>query len=248
MPKKEDKKDLKKVTKKTSSKSKAEKVSEKSATAKKTTKTSTKKISKTATKKTAEKTSKKVVAKKVEKKTAAEKIAKTSVAKKGESKVSKTKTAVKKIAEKTKKIVSKKRQREIIFSIASKEMYFYATGKRKSSIARVRIFQNGSGKIEVNGKKLEDYFFGVLISKALEPFKLIGDKKDFDATIKITGGGTSAQSEAARHGIALALTKMNAQWRLPLKKAGFLTRDARVKERKKPGLKSARRSPQWAKR
>ena len=146
-----------------------------------------------------------------------------------------------------KKVVSKSKRKLVEFSITG-ENYFAATGKRKSAVARVRIFPKGSGQIEINGRKIEDYFFGTLISNATEPVKLAGIKKEIDATVKIAGGGTASQSDAVRHGLAQALVKMDAANRPVLKKAGFISRDSRVKERKKPGLKGARRAPQFSKR
>ncbi len=127
--------------------------------------------------------------------------------------------------------------------------YIYATGKRKSAVARVRLYPNGEGEITVNDKPLEKYFtlmtsVGVIKS----PLKLTGLTKNFNITAKIIGGGVSAQAEALRHGISRALLEYNPELRTTLKKAGFLTRDARVKERKKPGLKRARKAPQFSKR
>ncbi len=126
--------------------------------------------------------------------------------------------------------------------------YHYANGKRKTSVARVRLYEDGKGEIIVNNKPIKDYFFGTLIGNVKAPLKLTGVLKNFDITIKIVGGGVSAQSEAARHGISKALIIYDPAFRSELKKAGFLTRDSRVKERKKFGLKKARRAPQWAKR
>jgi|WetSurMetagenome_2_1015567.scaffolds.fasta_scaffold215470_2 small subunit ribosomal protein S9 len=127
--------------------------------------------------------------------------------------------------------------------------YFYAAGKRKTAIARVRLYPKGKGIITVNDKPLTEYFklitsMGVITS----PLKLSGLTKDFDISVKVEGGGTSAQADAIRHGISKALLTFNDNLRTTLKKAGFLTRDARIKERKKPGLKRARRAPQFSKR
>jgi small subunit ribosomal protein S9 len=217
-------------------------------------KTEEKKVKKTATKNS---TTEKAAPKKDSKKS---KTTAKTAAKKVETKKAVPKKTTKKTAEKvskkvekktveTKKVISKKRQnKEIEFTLNPKGEYFYATGKRKTAIARVRVFRDGSGKFEINGTPLEKYFFGTLISNAVEPLKMVASKKDFDATIKISGGGIAAQSDATRHGFAVALAKMNSSWRAPLKKAGFLTRDSRVKERKKPGLKRARRAPQFSKR
>jgi small subunit ribosomal protein S9 len=100
----------------------------------------------------------------------------------------------------------------------------------------------------VNNVTLETYFFGTHIENALQPLLLTGKEKNYSITAKLLGGGISSQAEALRHGIARALVLSESELRPVLKKAGFLTRDARVKERKKPGLKRARRAPQWKKR
>lgn len=127
--------------------------------------------------------------------------------------------------------------------------YFYAAGKRKTAVARVRIFPEGNGAITVNDLPAEEYFtFSISKGVITSPLKLTGLAKQFDITAKIVGGGKNAQAEALRHGIAKALLEYNPQLRATLKKAGFLIRDARVKERKKPGLKRARRAPQFSKR
>jgi small subunit ribosomal protein S9 len=127
--------------------------------------------------------------------------------------------------------------------------YFYSNGKRKTAVARVRLFPKGKGDIEVNGKPMKE-FCKVKLQEGiiLSPLKLVGLQKEFDITAKVEGGGSNAQAEAVRHGIAKALTVYNLELRPTLKHAGLLTRDSRVKERKKPGLKGARRSPQWCKR
>jgi small subunit ribosomal protein S9 len=127
--------------------------------------------------------------------------------------------------------------------------YYYGCGKRKTSVARVRLYPKGKGLVTVNGKELKDYFklstsAGVITS----PLKLTSTAKEFDVSVLVEGGGTSAQADAIRHGIARALLIYDDTLRLTLKKAGFLTRDARIKERKKPGLKRARRAPQFSKR
>ena len=129
-----------------------------------------------------------------------------------------------------------------------KDRYFYANGKRKTAVARVRLYENGKGQIEVNHKPAEDYFFGILLGNLKAPLKLANAAKLFDVSAEVEGGGVSAQSDAMRHGISKALLEYDPELRPVLKKAGFLTRDSRIKERKKPGLKRARRAPQWAKR
>ena len=132
--------------------------------------------------------------------------------------------------------------------IGSQE-YLYAAGRRKTSVARVRLYPKGKGLIMVNGMPLADYFKLVTSKEIItSPLKLVGMAKDFDVSAKVVGGGTSAQADAIRHGISRTLLLFDETLRTTLKKAGFLTRDARSKERKKPGLKRARRAPQFSKR
>jgi len=119
--------------------------------------------------------------------------------------------------------------------------YYYGTGRRKTAVARVRIFA-GSGKDVVNDKETQ------LPDSAREPLKIVGKNDSFDVSAKVCGGGKNGQLEAIRHGISRALIELNSEFRPTLKKAGFLTRDQREVERKKPGLKKARRAPQWSKR
>lgn len=130
----------------------------------------------------------------------------------------------------------------------TKTQYFYSAGKRKNAIARVKLQENGTGEVVVNNMKLNEYFTGIQPEVVLSPLALTNNKKSFDVLIEVEGGGKNAQSEAARHGISRALTLFDPELRPPLKKAGFLRRDSRIRERKKPGLKRARRAPQWAKR
>ncbi|MDD3861422.1 MAG: 30S ribosomal protein S9 [Candidatus Gracilibacteria bacterium] len=126
--------------------------------------------------------------------------------------------------------------------------YFYATGKRKSAIATVRLFK-GAGAITVNNKSVSEYFYiKTLVGIIKSPLKLTGSDSKYDITIKVLGGGIHAQAEAARHGIAKALIEADPLNKHTIKTAGLLTRDPRTKERKKPGLKSARRAPQFSKR
>ncbi len=131
----------------------------------------------------------------------------------------------------------------------SKKPYFYGTGRRKSSVARVHVYPNGSGTITVNNRTLDNYF-GLDTLKLIVRQPLVAtemtDKVDIVATV--TGGGFTGQAGAIRHGIARALLLVNEEYRPILKKAGFLTRDPRMKERKKYGLKAARRAPQFSKR
>ncbi len=131
----------------------------------------------------------------------------------------------------------------------SKRPYVYGTGRRKSSVARVHLIPGGSGRITINGREIDDYF-GLETLKLIvrQPLNTVAvtDKVDIDCTV--SGGGVSGQAGAIRHGIARALLLMDESFRAPLKAAGFLTRDPRMKERKKYGLKAARRAPQFSKR
>ena len=126
--------------------------------------------------------------------------------------------------------------------------YFYGTGRRKSSVARVRVY-NGTGKITINDRDMDDYF-GLETLKLIvrQPLTLTGNADKFDIVCRVTGGGVTGQAGAIRHGIARALLQYAAELRPELKKAGLLTRDPRMKERKKYGLKGARRAPQFSKR
>ena len=126
--------------------------------------------------------------------------------------------------------------------------YFYGTGRRKSSVARVRIY-NGTGKVTINNRDIDDYF-GLETLKVIvrQPLVLTDNADKFDIVCTVAGGGVTGQAGAIRHGIARALLLANAEYRPELKKAGFLTRDPRMKERKKYGLKGARREPQFSKR
>lgn len=126
--------------------------------------------------------------------------------------------------------------------------YYYGTGRRKSSVARVRLYA-GTGKITINNRDIDDYF-GLETLKLLvrQPLNLTDTLGRFDIVCTVAGGGVSGQAGAIRHGIARALLEMNPEYRPALKAAGFLTRDPRMKERKKYGLKAARRAPQFSKR
>ena len=131
----------------------------------------------------------------------------------------------------------------------SKKKYFYGTGRRKSSVARVRVYENGTGSIIINGRDINDYFgletLKLVVRQPLATTELL-DKVDI--VVSVTGGGVSGQAGAIRHGISRALLTVNPEFRASLKAAGFLTRDPRMKERKKYGLKAARRAPQFSKR
>ncbi len=126
--------------------------------------------------------------------------------------------------------------------------YFYGTGRRKSSVARVRVY-NGTGKITINDRDIDDYF-GLETLKLIvrQPLTLTGTTDKFDIVCRVAGGGVTGQAGAIRHGISRALLQFDAELRPELKKAGLLTRDPRMKERKKYGLKGARRAPQFSKR
>ncbi len=126
--------------------------------------------------------------------------------------------------------------------------YFYGTGRRKSSVARVRIIP-GTGVVTINGRDIDDYF-GLDTLKLIvrQPFAVTGTEGKFDIVATVIGGGVSGQAGAIRHGLSRALLQAGDEFRAPLKKAGFLTRDPRMKERKKYGLKAARRAPQFSKR
>ena len=131
----------------------------------------------------------------------------------------------------------------------SKKAYMYGTGRRKSSVARVHLFPTGTGSITVNGRPLDDYF-GLETLKLIvrQPFAATDTMGKFDVEATVTGGGVTGQAGAIRHGIARALLQVEDSYRAPLKAAGLLTRDPRMKERKKYGLKAARRAPQFSKR
>jgi len=126
--------------------------------------------------------------------------------------------------------------------------YFYGTGRRKKSVARVRVY-NGTGKITINGRDIDDYF-GLETLKLIvrQPLVLTGNENKFDIVCRVNGGGVTGQAGAIRHGLSRALLQVDEELRQQLKKAGFLTRDPRMKERKKYGLKGARRAPQFSKR
>ena len=131
----------------------------------------------------------------------------------------------------------------------SKKKYFYGTGRRKSSVARVRVYENGTGAITLNGRDIDDYFgletLKLIVRQPLVTTETLGK---VDVVVTVAGGGVSGQAGAIRHGVSRALLLLNPEFRAALKAAGFLTRDPRMKERKKYGLKAARRAPQFSKR
>ena len=126
--------------------------------------------------------------------------------------------------------------------------YFYGTGRRKSSVARVRVY-NCTGKNTINDRDIDEYF-GLETLKLIvrSPLAVAGVEDKFDIVVRVVGGGISGQAGAIRHGLSRALLQYDENLRPALKKAGFLTRDPRMKERKKYGLKAARRAPQFSKR
>ena len=126
--------------------------------------------------------------------------------------------------------------------------YFYGTGRRKKSVARVRVYV-GTGKVTINDRDIDDYF-GLETLKLIvrQPLELTGTTEKVDIVCRVNGGGVTGQAGAIRHGLSRALLQYDESLRSVLKKAGFLTRDPRMKERKKYGLKGARRAPQFSKR
>lgn len=132
---------------------------------------------------------------------------------------------------------------------ASKARYFYGLGRRKTAVARVRLYP-GNGEITVNGKPAAEYFGGRELYQMMirQPLQLLNMTDRFNVMVRVVGGGPSGQAGAIRHGVARALTRVDEELRPPVKRAGFLTRDPRMKERKKVGLKRARKAPQYTKR
>ncbi|KYD11043.1 30S ribosomal protein S9 [Heyndrickxia sporothermodurans] len=128
------------------------------------------------------------------------------------------------------------------------QVQYYGTGRRKSSVARVRLVP-GNGRIVINGREVEDYIpFAALIEVIKQPLNATETLGNYDVLVNVNGGGFTGQAGAIRHGIARALLLADPEYRTTLKRAGLLTRDARMKERKKYGLKGARRAPQFSKR
>ncbi|MAF24760.1 30S ribosomal protein S9 [bacterium] len=127
--------------------------------------------------------------------------------------------------------------------------YLYAVGRRKTAVARVRLTKKGEGEIIINEKSWQEYFPTLALQNTVtQPLKETSHLKDVNFSVKVQGGGKAGQADAVRHGIARTLVLLDKDLRNSLKPLGYLTRDARKKERKKPGLKRARRAPQWAKR
>lgn len=127
--------------------------------------------------------------------------------------------------------------------------FIRAVGRRKEAVARIRLYPKGKGQVTINQRELSKYFPAFeQQQQVVLPLKLTGTDTSFDIGVKVSGGGIHGQAEAVRHGIARALLRVNEDYRRPLRAAGCLTRDSRVKERKKYGLKKARRAPQFSKR
>jgi small subunit ribosomal protein S9 len=132
----------------------------------------------------------------------------------------------------------------------TKQQYYYGLGRRKTATAIVRLYSGGTGQIQINEKTLEEYFGtrAVFFKAIFAPLQLFNLTNQFDIHVKVTGGGTSAQTGAITHGISRALLIFNEEFKSSLRGNGFLTRDSRMKERKKPGLKRARKASQFTKR
>ncbi|MBN2884846.1 30S ribosomal protein S9 [Patescibacteria group bacterium] len=126
--------------------------------------------------------------------------------------------------------------------------YIKTVGRRKTSVAQVRMYKDGKGAVVINGKRGSQFFVGDGIAIVTQPLKATGHVRDLNFSIIVKGGGVTGQIEACRHGIARALLLLDPLLKDSLKVNGFLTRDPRKKERKKPGLRGARKAPQWSKR
>jgi small subunit ribosomal protein S9 len=185
--------------------------------------------------------------KKIVKKAAPKKAVKVKVAKPKEIKKAKVITAE---IKKEEKVSSEKKGSDNLPTGKAGGKYFYALGRRKTSIAQVRIYPASSkGEFKVNGKDLVQYLtIKRFQTAALSPLVRLGLEEKFDVSVKVFGGGINGQADAIKLGIARALVVFDESLRKALKDSGFLTRDSRKVERKKPGLKKARKSPQWAKR
>jgi len=163
-----------------------------------------------------------------------------------ETKTKTKKSAIKKTVKKVKKKPLEKKTKEIA---EKKARYFESTGRRKTAVARVRILAQGEKSFLVNDKPLEQYFKTFELQQTvISPIQKMSCSDKFRILVKVRGGGFNGQAEAIRHGLSKALVLFNSDFRKRLKKVGFLTRDPRMRERKKFGLKRARRAPQWAKR
>ena len=153
------------------------------------------------------------------------------------------------LAKKVVPVIKKKTSKLDTKDLISKERYFEGVGRRKTAVARVRIFPKLKSEFIVNDKKYSEYFSTYeMEQKIFSPLILMNMEEKFKITVKVKGSGLDSQAEAVRHGLTRALVKFNPEFRKRLKKAGFLTRDPRMRERKKFGRKRARKSPQWSKR
>ena len=132
----------------------------------------------------------------------------------------------------------------------TKGEYYYGMGRRKTAVARVRLFPNGDGSITINGRAAQQYFGPreSFTATMTAPMRLLEVAGDYTMTVRVVGGGVTGQAGAIRHAVARALLRVNPEWKPALRRAGYLTRDPRMKERKKPGLKRARKAPQYTKR
>jgi len=143
----------------------------------------------------------------------------------------------------------KKIENKKVEDIKFKGVYISSIGRRKTAVSQVRLYKKGEGNIVINGQKIKQYLPSSLFRNILnQPLKLTGHLRDVDISILAKGGSKKTQSEASRHGISRVLVEIDKELRPVLKAKGWLTRDARKKERKKPGLKKARKAPQWSKR
>lgn len=187
-----------------------------------------------------------------EKKTTKEKKAKPPAVKKPRIKKEKTDVEPKVKAQKKKVaeiIQAPEATKEVIDDRKNKIGFLQTIGRRKSSIARVKLFKNGTGKVTINGRDIKEYLKSDLLTEvALGALTGVNQLNKLDVSVKVLGGGLHGQAEAIRLGTARGLLQLNPVFKKNLRKAGFLTRDPRIKERKKPGLKKARRAPQWSKR
>ncbi len=158
------------------------------------------------------------------------------------------KQEVKKTVKKTKETTGAKTEKVSVKKTLSSAKYIRTVGRRKTAVAQVRLYFPGKGEFVINDKKASDFFSEDNLNTILQPLKTCSKIKDFDFTVIVKGGGSFGQIEAIRHGVARALLKYDPELKAVLKTNGYLTRDPRQKERKKPGLKKARKAPQWSKR
>jgi len=146
--------------------------------------------------------------------------------------------------------IRKQRRGEPALADTIKGEYYYGMGRRKTSVARVRLYPNGDGSITINGKTAQGFFGqrNTQLAVIAAPLRALDLSNNYTMTIRVAGGGVTGQAGAIRHALARALVRQNADHKSALRKAGYLTRDPRMKERKKPGLKRARKAPQYTKR